>query len=226
MIPVLNLQQTYSEIPQCDELLIEHLETDEGFHTFIFPFEGRMVHEGLAALLAYRISRKTPVTFTLAVNDYGLEMLSDQDVFEDGLHASMFSTKALHDDILQSMNSGEMARRQFREIARVAGLIFEGYPGQHISSKNKQASSGLFYDVFTQYEPDNLLLKQAYREVLDSQLEFSRLLTCLERIKTLKRRRVHLKKPSPFSFPIMAERITRTRMSSESIEDQIRKMTL
>lgn len=226
MIPVLNAQQTYSEIPQCDELLIEHFESKEGFHTFIFPFEGRMVHEGLAYLLAYRVGRKTPVTFTIAINDYGLELLSDHDVFEDGIPVALFSTRALQEDILQSMNSGEMARRQFREIARISGLIFEGYPGQSISSKSKQASSGLFYDVFTQYEPGNMLLRQAYREVLDSQLEYSRLYDCLERMKLLKRKRVHLKKPSPFSFPIMVERITRTQLSSESLEEKIRKMTL
>ncbi len=46
-----------SHVPSANELLIEQIETKDGFHLFVYPFEGRLVHEAMAAILAYRISK-------------------------------------------------------------------------------------------------------------------------------------------------------------------------
>ena len=155
------------------------MQTREGHHLFFYPVEGRLVHEGLAALFAYRIAQLGPISFTLAANDYGLELLSaDPAPIEEAIEAGLFSPEHLLHDIPASLNAAELARRQFREIARVAGLIFQGYPGVAKSVKQVQASSELLYDVFARYDPDNLLLFQAHREVLERQLEQSRLGPC------------------------------------------------
>ncbi len=226
LAPILELQARRSIIPGADELLIEKLVSRDGHHLFLFPFAGRQVNEGLAALLAYRLSRKRPLSLSLAANDYGLELLADRAIplsaFED---KRLFTTDRLVEDILASVNAAEMGRRQFREIARVAGLVFPGYPGRPKHSGQIQASSSLLYNVFQRYAPDNLLLAQSTREVLERQLEYRRLHASLERMTKARLRRVDLEQPTPLAFPIMVDRL-RSRLSSEKLAERVRRMQL
>jgi ATP-dependent Lhr-like helicase len=223
--PVLALQAERSAIPAPDELLVERCETKDGHHLFVYPFEGRLVHEGLAALFAYRIAQLGPISFTFACNDYGFELLAPEPApFEEALDAGLLSAQHLLHDITQSLNAAELARRQFREIARVAGLIFTGYPGQQKSMKHVQASSGLLYDVFTRYDPDNLLVRQAQREVLERQLEASRLGRVLARLATATVRLLDVERPTPLAFPLLVDR-TREKISTEQLADRVRRMT-
>ena len=181
--PLLELQEKLSCIPKENELLIEHIETKDGFHVFVYPFEGRLVHEAMAAILAYRISQITPITFSIAMNDYGFELLSDQPIPLDDTNAyELFSSENLLPDIQKSVNSTEMARRKFRDIAVIGGLIFQGMPGEQVKTRHIQSSAGLLFNVFSEYDPNNVLLKQAYREVLDQQMEEQRLRNALGRI--------------------------------------------
>lgn len=222
--PILQVQSEWSRIPREDELLVERVSTRDGHHLFIYPFEGRIVHEGLAALFAYRMGRIRPITFTLACNDYGIELLSDTPApFEDAIEEGLFSTNALVGDIARSLNSVEMAKRQFREIARIAGLVFSGYPGKGKTVKQLQASSGLFYDVFCQYDPTNLLLRQADREVMDRQLESSRLASTLRRLQVSELAIETPPHPTPLAFPILVDRLRET-LSTESLGDRIEKL--
>ena len=225
--PILEVQAKWSRIPAADELLIERLKSREGHHMYVFPFEGRLVHEGLAALFAYRLSRLAPITFSMSSNDYGFELLSPEPAPLDEALASgmLLDTAGLVEDVPASLNAAEMARRQFREIARVAGLVFPGYPHSGKTARQLQASSGLFFDVFSRYDPANLLLTQAHREVLERQLESSRLGRTLDR---LSRARVVITTPQrtpPLAFPLLVDR-TRNRVSSESIGDRIRRMQI
>ena len=223
--PLLELQQDRSLIPKPDELLIEQCETREGHHIFIFPFEGRLVHEGMSIILAYRLSKIKPITFSVAMNDYGFELLSDQYVDIESVlkENDLFSTKNLVDDIYQSVNATEMAKRKFREIAAIAGLMFQGYPGKFMKTKHLQASSSLLFTVMSKYEDNNLLVKQAYQEVLTYQLEEVRMRKALDRIETQQIIVKKTKKPTPFSFPIMVDRL-REQLTSEKLEDRIQKM--
>jgi len=223
--PVLDTQADRSVIPRPDELLIERTETRDGHHLFVYPFEGRLVHEGLAALWAYRIAQLAPLSFTFSSNDYGFELLSpDRAPLEEALESGLLSTAHLLHDITNSLNAAELARRQFREIARVAGLVFSGYPGQSKSAKQLQASSGLLYDVFANH-PDNLLLAQARREVLERQLEASRLTRVLERLSRSDVRVVEVERPTPLAFPLMVD-MTRASLSMEKLADRVRRMTV
>jgi len=226
LAPILELQARWSAIPAEDELLVERVETREGHHLFFYPFEGRLVHEGLAALFAFRLSRLTPITFTMAANDYGFELLApDPAPLETALERGLLSPEHLGRDIAESLNSVEMAKRQFREIARIAGLVFQGFPGMNKSAKQIQASSGLFYDVFARYDPHNMLLQQANREVLERQLEQSRLAQALDRISAAKLLLTEPKRPTPLCFPILVDRMRET-VTSESLQDRIEKMTV
>lgn len=221
---LLQIQDRWSRIPARDELLAEMIETREGHHLFLFPIEGRQVHEGLASLFAYRIGKIRPISFTLSANDYGFEMLSvDPIPFEEAREEGLLSSQNLFEDIAGSINSAELARRQFREIARVAGLVFQGFPGAPRSSKQIQASSGLLFDVFTQYDPENLLVAQASREVMERQLERSRFADVLRRMESSKLCLTQPPRPTPFAFPLLAARFRETQ-SSESAEDRIKKM--
>ncbi len=222
--PILSVQARWSQIPTPEDLLIERLKSREGYHLFFYPFAGRLVHEGLSALWAFRLSQLTPISFTMAVNDYGIELLSPEPApLEEALEAGFLSPINLDRDIPNSLNAAELAKRQFREIARVAGLIFTGYPGSPTSLRQLQASSNLFYDVFQNYDPNNLLLHQAHREVLDRQLEYNRLQLVLKRLSECRIQIVELERPTPFAFPLLVDRL-RERLTSEKLADRIQRM--
>ncbi|HEX6426683.1 MAG TPA: DNA ligase-associated DEXH box helicase, partial [Niastella sp.] len=174
--PLFNLQQQLSHVPGANELLIEQIETKDGYHLFVFPFEGRLVHEAMAAILAWRISKITPITFSFAMNDYGFELLSDQPIPVDDTNVyELFTADNLLADIQRSANATEMAKRKFRDIAVIGGLIFQGYPGEQKKARHLQSSASLLFNVFSEYEPGNLLLRQSYQEVFDQQMEEVRL---------------------------------------------------
>ena len=221
---ILEVQAAWSRIPAADELLVERLRSREGHHLFFYPVEGRLVHEGLAALFAYRVSQLGPMSFTLAANDYGLELLSpDRAPLGEAIEAGLFAAEHLLHDIPASLNAAELARRQFREIARVAGLLFQGYPGMNKSVKQLQASSELLFDVFARYDPENLLLFQAHREVLERQLEQSRLAAALRRIVSGRVTVVDVQRPTPLAFPLLVDR-AREQLTSEKLADRVRRM--
>ncbi|MDC0435078.1 hypothetical protein OAM69_05495, partial [bacterium] len=185
----------------------------------------RLAHEGLAMVIALRLAANTPLTFTLQINDYGFELQSPTEIVLDiDQLKEVFSTEGLLDDILGSINAGEIAKRRFRDIARISGLVFDGYPGKGKSAKQVQSSSSLIFDVLVNYDKDNLLLDQARREVLELQLEFSRLRDTLD---GLKQRRWHLMYPdrlTPLSFPLWAESVNSQTMSSESFKQRVENM--
>ncbi len=223
--PMLALQSEVSALPAPDVLLVEHVESREGHSVFFFPFAGRLAHEGLALLVAYRLSQRRPSTYTLAVNDYGFELLGDQAFAEDEADIrSLFSTDNLVEDILACSNMTEAARRRFRDIARIAGLVFPGYPGRGKTARQVQASSGLLFDVFERYDSENQLLEQARREVLEDQLDLARLGRALARVDD---QRVVVTRPArltPLAFPLWAERLQSTVVSSERWRDRVMKM--
>jgi len=222
--PILERQQKESIIPRQDEFLIETFKTREGYHAIFYPFEGRFVHEALGSLLAYRISLLSPISFSIAFNDYGFELLSDQEIdMQQVLDNDLFTAEFLMDDLYKSLNATEMARRKFRDIAVIAGMVFTGYPNKLIKSKHLQSSSQLLFSVFKDYEDDNLLYLQSFRETFEHQLEEGRLRMALERIHHQKIIWKKCEKPTPFSFPIITDRL-REKLSSEKLEDRIKRM--
>ncbi len=224
MAPLLELQKERSHLPAINELLIEQIETRDGFHLFVYPFEGRLVHEGMAAILANRIAMLQPYTFSIAMNDYGFELLSDKEVdMQLVLDNNLFSPDHLQEDALKGMNATEMGKRKFRDIATIAGLIFTGYPGKQKKTRHLQASSQLFFKVFEDYEKDNLLLRQAFDEVLDFQLEITRMQAAFDRIATQEIVVTRPEKPTPFSFPILVDSL-RERFSNEDMQARIDKL--
>lgn len=222
--PLLQVQMSWSALPSETTLLAEVMKSREGWHLFLYPFAGRHVHLGLASLLAWRMGQHQPLTFSIAVNDYGLELLSATEVdWLSWLTTDLFSADNLLHDVLASLNAGELARRRFREIARIAGLVFSGYPGAQKSARQLQASSGLFFDVFRQYDPANLLLTQAEEEVLRQELEVGRLEQTLARLQRRQLDIHQVNRTTPLAFPLMVERF-RESMSSERLADRIRRM--
>lgn len=222
--PLLELQSRWSIIPRRGQLLIEQIKTREGWHLLMYPFAGRLVHEGLSTLIGWRLSQRQPLTFTMSVNDYGFELLSaTQPPLEQVLESQLFRTETLAEDLLHCLNAAEMGRRQFREIARISGLVFQGYPGQQKTARQLQASSSLLYDVFSNYDPRNRLLQQASREVLERQLEHSRMVSTLTGMQGAE---VQVRQPArltPLAFPLVVARM-RERLSSEKLMDRIARM--
>ena len=223
-LPMLQTQARLSRLPTPDTLLVEVFTSREGHHVYLYPFAGRNVHLGLASLLAWRLARAKPNTFSVSVNDYGFELLSAEPVDLAPLFdGRLLDAADLLPDVLHSLNSGELAQRRFREIARVAGLVFTGYPGAPKSTRQLQASSSLFFEVFKKYDAGNLLLTQAQAEVLSQELDVGRLRTTLSRMAALAIERVHLKAPSPFSLPLMVERL-REKLTTEKLADRLARI--
>lgn len=224
ILPILSAQERISHLPASTELLIESCKTREGQHLYVFPFEGRFVHEGLGFLWGYRFANQKNATFTISVNDYGFEIFAPKGYpFKELFSETFFSLDSLLEDIKASLNISELIGRKFRGIAQVAGLVFKGYPSAKKTSNQLQISSSLIYDVFTKYEPDNLLLKQAEDEVLTDQLEAHRLAMTIDRLSQLTLVWKETKRPSPFAFPLLVERLN-SRMSNESLLERIERM--
>jgi len=224
--PIIKIQQELSMIPRAGEVLIELCETREGSHGFCFTFEGRLVNDGLAALLAYRMGQIKPATFTMTASDYGIEWLCPEpypfaEIF--AARDTLFAEEHLLRDTLESINVGELARRQFRGIARIAGLTFDGYPGSRKSGKQLQISSGLIYDVFSRYDSHNLLLQQAQQEVLETQFEETRLRETLRRLREAELVFRETARPTPLSLPLIADRLT-SMLSTEALENRLARI--
>ncbi len=222
--PLLDTQKAVSAIPAEGELLAELIATREGYHLFVYPFEGRLVHQAMAAMLAFRISKTQPISFSIAMSDYGFELFSDQPIPVDEANIrSFFSPKDWYLDLQRSVNAAELGKRKFRDIAVIAGLIFQGYPGTKKKQRHLQNSSSLIYDVLREEEPNHLLLQQADTEALTYEVEAERLYRCLERIES---RPIILTRPqqlTPFCFPIKVDSL-REELSSEKLEDRVKRM--
>jgi len=223
--PLFDLQAQLSRIPKADELLIEHIEDSDGYHLMVYPFEGRQVHEAMSSLMAYRIGKIMPITFSIAMNDYGFELLSDKPIPVDDANVyDLFTLNNLLDDIQRSTNSVEMAMRKFRDIATIGGLIFQGYPGEYKKARHLQASASLLFKVFSEHDPNNILLRQAYNEVFTQQMEEVRLRNALQRIQQSNIVITVPEKITPLSFPIIVDGLSRYNLSSEKLEDRIKRM--
>ena len=225
--PLLEIQQRWSALPTIDTLVVESMKSREGHHLFMYPFAGRSVHMGLASLFAYRIGKVQPATFSIAINDYGFELLSPvavdwKTVFSGatGLEVGLFDTTMLLEDVLDSLNATQLAQQRFREVARIAGLVFQGYPGQPKSTRQIQASSSLFFEVFRKHDSGNLLLTQAQREVMEQELELTRLGDTLHELHGRAVTHCEVRRATPFGFALMVERF-REKLSTEKLSDRI-----
>jgi ATP-dependent helicase Lhr and Lhr-like helicase len=219
------LQQELSHIPKDDELLIEHHESKDGYHLLVYPFEGRQIHEAMSAILAYRIGKLFPLTFSIAMNDYGFELLSDQPIPVDDTNVrELFSLNQLTGDMQRSVNATEMARRKFRDIAVIGGLVVQTAPGEQKKARHLQASASLLFNVFAEYDSKNVLLRQAYQEVFQQQMEEVRLREAFHRIHESRIIITVPPKFTPLCFPIIADGLNRNNLSTEKIEDRIRRM--
>ncbi|MFT0713666.1 ligase-associated DNA damage response DEXH box helicase [Flagellimonas lutimaris] len=222
--PMFAKQREESIVPQPHQFLIETFKIRDGYHHMFYPFEGRAIHEGMSSLLAYRISLLTPITCSLAFNDYGFELLSDREIdIQEILDNYLFTPEYMLSDLQKSLNSNEMARRKFRDIAVISGMVFTGYPEKGVKMKHLQSSSELLFDVFRDFEDDNLLYQQAYTETFEHQLEEGRLRLALERIAEQDIVWKQCTQPTPLSFPIITDRL-REKLSNEKLADRIQRM--
>ncbi|AZA57515.1 ligase-associated DNA damage response DEXH box helicase [Chryseobacterium shandongense] len=222
--PLLANQEERSHIPEEDEFLVELIKNREGYHLFMYPFEGRLVHEVMAALIAYRISKLAPISFSMAMNDYGFELFSDKQIplNEDNLE-QILTRDNLMTDVISSINAAEMARRKFRDIAVISGMVIQNFPGQQRSNKSLQSSAGLIFKVLEDYDPDHFLVRQSYTEVFNMQLQEQRLVEAFKRIEKSKVILKFANSFTPLSFPIKVDSLRQT-LSSEDLDSRIKRL--
>ncbi len=217
-------QREISQIPRADELLCEVWDAREGRHLFLYPFGGRSVHEGLAAVWTHRFAQKEKGSFLFSVNDYGVMIQGPKEYpFQELMDESFFTPAGLEPHIEAALNLTEMSLRQFRNIAQTAGLIFTGYPSAKKSGKQMQISTSLLFEVFRKHDPGSLLFKQAHDQVLEQQLDIGRLHRKLVELQDRKRIWKHTVRPSPLAVPVWAE-MNAARLSTESFHDRMERM--
>ncbi|WP_313168019.1 ligase-associated DNA damage response DEXH box helicase [Massilia oculi] len=228
--PLIEIQQRWSALPTSEVLVLESMKSREGYHLFVYPFAGRSVHMGLASLIAFRVGRVQPITFSIAINDYGFELMAPEPVdwarmFDapTGAGVDLFDTARLLEDVIDSLNATQLSQQRFREVARIAGLVFSGYPGQPKSNRQLQASSSLFFEVFRKHDAGNLLLTQAEREVMEQELELTRLRDTLTELHARRIAYREVKRATPFGFALMVERF-REKVSTEKLNDRVARM--
>jgi ATP-dependent helicase Lhr and Lhr-like helicase len=223
--PLAEIQARLSRVPRADELLAEICRTREGLHLFVYPFDGRLVHSGLAAILALRLARLRSTTFLTAANDYGFELITADDTFplRQLVTPALFTIDRLGEDAIASVEITQLAKLQFREIARVSGLVFQSHPGARKTARQLQTSSGLIFDVFREFDPRNLLLEQARREVMARQFEESRLVRTVRRLTESKLLLVETDRPTPLSLPLILDRAA-ARVSTETLMERFQKI--
>jgi ATP-dependent Lhr-like helicase len=221
---VQEIQKKVSRWPHSGEILAEVTSSREGQHFFFFPFEGQAVHESLGMLLVYRLSRLIPATFSLASNDYGLEILSSVPLnWERDLGQSILSPENMYQNLEAALNHTELARRKFRGIARVAGLVHQNLPGRKHSQRQLQSSSGLLFDVLRRFDPGNLLVQQAEREVMEEQFNSTGLYKLLLKLQNTPIRLQETDTFSPLALPLYMERIS-AQISSETLAERIERI--
>lgn len=222
--PLLMNQEERSHIPKDDEFLVEMIKNREGYHLFMYPFEGRLVHEVMAALIAFRISKLAPISFSMAMNDYGFELFSDKEIplNEENLD-KILTRENLMTDVISSINAAEMARRKFRDIAVISGMVVQNFPGQQRSNKSLQSSAGLIFKVLEDHDPNHFLVRQAYTEVFNMQLQEQRLVEAFKRIEKSKIILKFANAFTPLSFPIKVDSLRQT-LTSEDLDARIQKL--
>ncbi len=209
--PILDVQRAWSRIPGGDDaLLIEATTTRDGEHLFIYPFAGRLVHEGLAALAAHRIARGSGESIVTTQNDYGFSLSAKRGLpTADARLREILGPVDLMEDLLECLNTAGLARRQFREIARVSGLVLPRPPGRAANARRElQSSATLLYEVLERYDPGNLLVAQSRREILEKQLELTRLRRVIDDLANRPIHLVETARLTPMAFPLWADRLT------------------
>ena len=226
LLPILKKQKDLSDIPKRNQLLIEIYKTKELTSLFVFTLDGKFVNEGIAFLWALRFANKKQSTFSISANDFGFSLTTSEN-YDFSIIEKEFpyfiENKNLEEDLENAINFSELTKRRFKNIAQISGLVNQNNPTKTKSSSQLQISSSLFYDVFTRYEEDHLLIKQAHEEVKEYQLENKRITNSLERLSNLEIILNETKTPSPFAFPLLVERLKNT-LSNESIEKRVEKL--
>ena len=224
--PLLDLQKNLSNIPSENELLIEVYKAKDFKSLFVFTLEGQFVNEGIAFLLAFRLTKIKKTTFNISSNDFGFSLTTSCDfdfsTIEDKL-IELLSVNSFEKDLNSAINISELTKKRFKNIAQISGLVNNHNPSKLKSPNQLQISSNLLFDVFKKYESNHLLIKQAIREVNRDDLESIRIEKCLKRISKCKIIFNKIKKPTPFSFPLLVERLKNT-LSNESIESRVNKL--
>lgn len=221
---LIELQLRYSTFPSRGEILAERLESREGSHVFIYPFAGHILNQIFGLVWSYRLTLQKPQTFAITANDYGLELFSSEPLdWQKQLNKEIMTEKGFLEDLKNAINTSELAKRHFREISRISGLVPQSFPGKRKTGSQVMISSSLLFEVFKNHEPDHKLYLQSYREAYGHQFQEDDLRIVAKRIESETLNWVNCKRPSPFAFPLLVER-TASRITSESLHDRVEKM--
>jgi ATP-dependent Lhr-like helicase len=117
----------------------------------------------------------------------------------------------------------QLAKKQFRDIAQISGLIQQNRPGERRTVKNLQMSASLLFEVFQTYEPEQPLYHQSFDEVRFFQFQESRLVSALKRLQEMPYELYKTSRPSPLAFPLVVEQIA-SRVSSETLQERLQRM--
>ena len=174
----LEMQQRRSVMPAPGQLLVETFPHQGRHYMVCYPFEGWNAHQSLGMLLTKRMEREGLKPFGFVANDYALATYGLAPVTDP---RALFSADILEDEFVEWVQSSNLLKRAFREVAVIGGLVERQHPGKRKTGKQVTFSTDLIYDVLRRYDPDHLLLKAAWEDARARMTDVGRLANLLDR---------------------------------------------
>ena len=117
------------------------------------------------------------------------------------------------------MQSSNLLKRAFREVAVIGGLVERQHPGKRKTGRQVTFSTDLIYDVLRRYEPDHLLLRAAWEDARARLTDVGRLGDLLDRAADTMLH-VKLDRVSPLAVPVLVM-IGREASPRASVDDEL-----
>ena len=195
----LEVQSERSQMPGRDALLVESFIYDKLDHIVLYSFAGRNANQTFGLLLTQAMEQQELMPLGFVASDYGVAIWGLRAVID----AAALIKAALDAPAVDSwIAASQMAKRAFREVAVIAGLVERNHPGKRKTGRQVTVSTDLIYEVLKRHEPDHILLRATRADVETKIAEIDRL---EEQLRHLPVKHLKLQRVSPLAIPLMLE---------------------
>jgi ATP-dependent helicase Lhr and Lhr-like helicase len=206
-------QESVSEIPVGNKLLIELYRDGNHSHYFFHSLIGRSANDALSRIVALRVKKRIGGNALVTIDDYGflLTLRQFQEMPLDEWR-ECFGRASAEDDLRSALRKSELVKWQFRGVAQTGLMVPRNLPGRERKRKQMNWSAEVLFRVLEEHEPNHPLLREAYRQATHTFLDANAAFAFMSESKSLEWRLLELPVIAPFSFPIYASVIKESMM--------------
>jgi ATP-dependent Lhr-like helicase len=209
-------QARVSAIPTETDFLIEVFPEGNIRHFFFHSLIGRSANDALSRVIAWRVKERKGGNALVTIDDYGFLMsLRDFQVMPTDELRELFSPDNAEADLHAALAPSQLVKWQFRGVAQTGLMVPRQQFGRERPSRALQWSTEVIFEVLQKYEPDHILLAEAYHEAAHTFLDLPRAFDFLQRARKLSWRRIEVERVSPFAFGIFVSKIKETMMMED-----------